>query len=276
MKRHPHIALTIAGSDNSAGAGAQADLKTFSALGCYGLTAITCVVAEVPGNVSMIQPVRPEVVREQIALSFKSFPIHALKTGMLYSTRVLRAVADELEGVFSPMARRPLLVVDPVMVSTSGDLLLEPRAVEEYKKRLFPLATLVTPNLDELRVLAKRPIEDVDSLRAAGEILHERHGCAFLLKGGHLRGPRAVDLLVTDKGVRKFSAPFIEGVSTHGTGCTFSAAITAGLAQGLPLEDAVAQAKTWLTRAIRQCFRWGSTHALNHFPKEGQWTRKKR
>lgn len=258
MHESPPVALTIAGSDNSSGAGAQADLKTFSALGVYGLTAITCVVAEVPGRVSAIQPIDPKIVREQTRLSFEAYPVAAVKTGMLFSREIIETVCDELE------TRRPLLVVDPVMIATSGDSLLKNDAVALYETRLFKLATLVTPNLDEARALLGRSISTLEEMRDAGRELADKFGVPFLIKGGHLRGERAVDLLFSDDNVRSFEAPFVYGVSTHGTGCTYSAAIAAGLARGLALPDAVGEAKHFVTRAIAHFFQWGPTHALNH------------
>jgi hydroxymethylpyrimidine/phosphomethylpyrimidine kinase len=139
------VVMTIAGSDNSAGAGAQADLKTMSALGVYGVTAITCVVAEVPGKVSAIQPIEPRIVAEQIRLLFEAFPIAAVKTGMLYSREIIATVCDTLEECFAKRGSRPFLVVDPVMVATSGDPLLRDDAVALYRERLFPLAGIITP-----------------------------------------------------------------------------------------------------------------------------------
>jgi len=258
----PPVALSIAGSDNSAGAGAQADLKTFTALGVYGLTAITCVVAEVPGKVSAIAPVPPEIVAEQIRLSLGAYPVGAVKTGMLHSREIIDAVCGVLENA------RPLLVVDPVMIATSGAPLLEAEGIEAYRCRLFPLATLVTPNLDEAAVLWGHPISSLPEMHEAGRELCQRFDCAFLIKGGHLQG-QAVDLLMTPNGAAaEFCEVRIPGVSTHGTGCTLSAAITSGLAKGLPLHEAVAQAKVFVTRAIAQHYRWtgpnGQTHALNH------------
>ena len=258
----PPVALTIAGSDNSAGAGAQADLKTFTALGVYGLTALTCVVAEVPGKVSAIAPVPPEIVVEQVRLSLGAYPVGAVKTGMLHSRGVIEAVCDVLESV------RPVLVVDPVMIATSGAALLEPEGIDAYCNRLFPLASLVTPNLDEAALLWGRRVSSLPEMREAGRELCGRFHCAFLIKGGHLQG-EAVDLLVTAEGTEtEFAAPRVPGVVTHGTGCTLSAAITAGLAGGMPLADAIACAKQFVTRAIAQHYRWtganGETHALNH------------
>ena len=228
------VTLTIAGSDNSAGAGAQADLKTMSALGTYGVTAITCVVAEVPGKVSAIQAIEPRIVAEQIRLLFEAFPIAAVKTGMLYSREIITAVADSLEFAFCNSHFAIPLVVDPVMVATSGDPLLRADAVALYRERLFPRATLVTPNLDEVRTLLGRPITSLEEMRRAGLELAAQCGTSFLIKGGHLRAAVATDLLcAADGAVEEFSAPFVPGVSTHGTGCTYAAAITAGLGKGL-------------------------------------------
>jgi hydroxymethylpyrimidine/phosphomethylpyrimidine kinase len=259
--------MTIAGSDNSAGAGAQADLKTMCALGVYGVTAITCVVAEVPGKVSAIQAMEPGIVAEQVRLLFGAYPIAAMKTGMLYS----REIMDSVVQVFRRQPQLPALVVDPVMVATSGDSLLKGDGVSYYKDVLFPLATLVTPNLDEARVLTGRDISSIDELHAAGLELVREYGCAFLMKGGHLREAVARDLLVTADGtVEEFSAPFVPGVNTHGTGCTYSAAVASGLGAGLGLVEAVAQAKRFVSAAIGGFLRWdrpdgSTTDALHHF-----------
>jgi hydroxymethylpyrimidine/phosphomethylpyrimidine kinase len=263
------VALTIAGSDNSAGAGIQADLKTFSAVGVYGLTAITCVVAEVPGKVTAIQPIRPEIVSEQVRLCFEAFPVAALKTGMLYSVEIIDAVCDVLNQVRTGSTFRPFLVVDPVMVASSGDMLLQPDAVAALKERLFPLADLITPNLDEVNALLGRPVTSVPEMERAGDELVRTYGCGFLLKGGHLREERATDILFMANGARHaFSAPFVPGVSTHGTGCTTAAAITGYVARGLPLPEAVERSKLFVTKAVRKFHRWQgrnfSTDALNH------------
>ena len=263
-------ALTIAGSDNSAGAGAQADLKTMSALGVYGVTAITCVVAEVPGKVSAIQAIEPRMVTEQIRLLFEAFPIGALKTGMLYSSEIIEAVCDTLRDCAARSIAPPPIVVDPVMVATSGDPLLKQDAIALYRERLFPMATLITPNLDEVRTLLGRPVTSVDEMRTAGQELAAAYGRAFLIKGGHLRLDPAIDLLCTPEGaVESFSAPFVPGISTHGTGCTYAAAITAGLARGLALPEAVGEAKRFLVNAVAQFLRWThnghTTDALHHF-----------
>jgi hydroxymethylpyrimidine/phosphomethylpyrimidine kinase len=263
------VALSIAGSDSSAGAGIQADLKTFSAHGVYGLTAVSCIVAEVPGKVSRIEPVGTEIVREQIEVLTKNFPIAAIKTGLLCSAEIVSAVAKALRHIARTVAAQIPLVIDPIIVATSGDPLLEPAAIEAYAKELFPLASLITPNLDEAEQLLGTKIRDQQSMRRAGKKLEKKFGTAILLKGGHLGGDYAVDLLFVDGKVFEFSAPFVRGVATHGTGCTYSAAITAGLAKGLSLEEAITQAKKFVTDSIARHFRWTShsgdtVQALRH------------
>ena len=256
------VALTIAGSDSSAGAGIQADLKTFSALGVYGLTAVTCVVAETPGRVSKIEPVSAELVREQIEVLLHNFPVAAIKTGLLFSAEIITQVAQALAEY-----RSVPLVIDPVMVATSGDPLLQPDAIDGYERALFPVATLLTPNLSEAAHLLDKPINDVSGMREAGEILAKKYGTAVLLKGGHLAGDQAIDLLFAGGSVIEFSAPFSRGIATHGTGCTYSAAITAGLASNLSLEEAVRRAKEFVSAAIAQHHAWNDIHALNHSPR---------
>jgi hydroxymethylpyrimidine/phosphomethylpyrimidine kinase len=260
------VAFTIAGSDCSAGAGLQADLKTFSALGVYGLTAVTCVVAEVPRKVSRIDGVDPRNVREQIELCLANFPVGAIKTGLLFSAEIVETVANILE---KSAAKIPL-VVDPVMVATSGDALLQAAAVETYRRRLFPRATLVTPNMAEAAALTGRPVRNLEEMRAAGAELARQSGTRFLIKGGHLGGERAIDLLCGGAEVHEFSAPFVGGVSTHGTGCTYSAAIAAHLALGDSLETAVARGKEFVSRAISEAFAWRDIQALNQNCSRGR------
>jgi hydroxymethylpyrimidine/phosphomethylpyrimidine kinase len=258
-KKNVSVALTIAGSDSSAGAGIQADLKTFSAFGVYGLTAVTCVVAETPGKVSKIEAISANLVREQIEVVSKSFPIGAIKTGLLCSTAIVETVARAIVD----FERKPL-VVDPVFIATSGDQLLEPRAIALYETDLFPIATVITPNLDEAARLLGDKIQDRQSMERAVRALSEKYKTNVLLKGGHLTGDHALDLLFASGKITEFTAPFVRDVATHGTGCTYSAAITAGLAAGLSLESAIHRAKTFVTRAITRHFHWGNdVDALN-------------
>jgi hydroxymethylpyrimidine/phosphomethylpyrimidine kinase len=262
------LALTIAGSDCSAGAGVQADLKTFTALGVYGLTAVTCIVAEVPGKVSRIEPVTVRMVREQLEVLLKNFRVGAIKTGLLCSAEIVCAVAQAIQHGEKKAARSIPFVVDPVMIATSGDNLLEPEAIKSYKNKLFPLATLITPNLDEAALLLETMIKDRKQMENAAKALAKKYRASILLKGGHLRGDNAIDLLFHQGELTEFSAPFVRGVETHGTGCTYSAAITAGLASGFSLEEAIKRAKKFVTESITLHLRWkrGSTQidALNH------------
>ena len=182
----------------------------------------------------------------------KNFRIDAIKTGVLGSAEIVSAVAKALDAIGAP------LVVDPVIVATSGDRLLEPEAIEAYKHKLFPLASLITPNLDEAEQLLGTKIKDRESFCRAGQQLEAKFGIPVLLKGGHLPGQRAVDLLFSHGRMTEFSAPFVCDVVTHGTGCTYSAAITAGLARGLSLERAIKSGKKFVTASIAQRFRWKS------------------
>jgi len=264
------VTLTIAGSDSSAGAGIQADLKTFSALGVYGLTAVTCVVAEIPGKVSRIEQVSARMVRDQIEVLEKNFQIGAIKTGLLCSAEIVSAVAKAIRGIESLRGRRIPLVIDPVMIASSGERLLEAAAIDAYTDQLFPLATLITPNLDEAALLIGTEIKDREQMEKATKALARKYRTAILLKGGHLRGDNAVDLLFHKNKLTEFSARFVRGVATHGTGCTYSAAIAAGLACGLVLEKAIGQAKKFVTKSIAEHLRWTSPSgknldALRHF-----------
>jgi hydroxymethylpyrimidine/phosphomethylpyrimidine kinase len=252
------IALTVAGSDSGGGAGIQADLKTFHALGVFGTSAITCLTAQHPGRLSAVFTLTPEFVSEQMDRVFEAFPVRGAKTGMLYEAAIIAAVA----GNFRARKFRRL-VVDPVMVASSGARLLEPSAIDCLKAELLPLAAVVTPNLAEAEVLCGGTIRSLAELRAAARELAGRFHVPFLVKGGHLPGTdRAVDILVTGRKLREFAAPMVRGVKTHGTGCTFSAAIAAGLAVGCDLAVAVARAKRLVTRAIDSAVRVGRYHAL--------------
>jgi hydroxymethylpyrimidine/phosphomethylpyrimidine kinase len=260
----PHampVALTIAGSDSGGGAGIQADLKTFAALGVHGTSAITCVTAQNPKRVLAIQPCRPEMVRRQIETVFEELPPAAVKTGMLYSTEIIRVVA----GFFKSNYDIPL-VVDPVMISTSGSRLLQPSAIKLLKKELLPRTTLVTPNLDEARILTGRNLKSIEDLRWAAKQIHREFGCAALVKGGHLRNSaEAVDIFFDGEKELLLTAPFVKGVRTHGTGCTYSAAITGFLALGDALPKAAARAKEYISQAIAQSQTAGRHSVLNPF-----------
>jgi hydroxymethylpyrimidine/phosphomethylpyrimidine kinase len=257
----PPVILSIAGSDCSSGAGAQADLKTITALGGYGLTALTSVVSETPAKVSRVQLLEAELVEDQIRVLDGAFPIAAVKTGMLGGEAQVEAVVRAWTSLH---ARGVPLVIDPVMVATSGGRLLDEGATGALVGRLFPLARVITPNMDEAAVLAGSAIGTRDEMVAAARGLGERFQCAVLLKGGHLKGGEAADVLVDGSEVQWFENRRIPGVHTHGTGCTMSAAIATGLAHGLKLCESVRKAKDFVTRAIEQHYRWGTVDALNH------------
>lgn len=254
------VALSIAGSDSGGGAGIQADLKTFAALGVHGTSAITCITAQNPRRVLAVQPCTPEIVRQQIEAVFQELPPNAVKTGMLYSEAIIHVVVE-----FFKHSKRPPLVVDPVMVASSGAQLLHPSAMQALEKQLLPLAALTTPNLFEAEALTGRRLKDVEGLRGAARDIHERFGCAALVKGGHLRGGNeAADIFFDGKDELLLTAPFVRGVKTHGTGCSYSAAITAGLAAGRPLAQAVTSGKEYITQAIARSQRIGSHFVLNN------------
>ncbi|MEM6910078.1 MAG: bifunctional hydroxymethylpyrimidine kinase/phosphomethylpyrimidine kinase [Verrucomicrobiota bacterium] len=254
------VCLTIAGSDCSAGAGIQADLKTFSAFRTFGLSALTCVVSETPREVAAVEAVSPGMLASQVSLLLRSYPVAALKTGMLFSAAHMEAVADALGD--SP----PPLIVDPVMIASTGDPLIEPEAVDYLAQRILPLATCLTPNLDEASHLLARPIQSRADMESACHELAVRFQTAVLLKGGHLdESEEAFDLLVSEGRRQALTAPRLTDVSTHGTGCTYSAALCAALAQGAELPEAARQAKSYLTQAIRQSHRWpNGLQALAH------------
>ena len=258
---HLSVALSIAGSDSGGGAGIQADLKTFASLGLHGASAVTCVTAQNPKSVRGIQACDPKIVRQQIEAVFEELPPAAVKTGLLFSGDIVRVVARFFKG-----RKRPPLVVDPVMVSTSGTRLLGRSAVRLLREQLLPLAALVTPNLDETAVLVgKRPVS-VEEMRAAAREIRSRYGCAALVKGGHLRGVReAIDIFNDGKTELLLRAPFVTGISTHGTGCAYSAAIAGYLARGCGLARAVEQAKHYITGAIASNLAANRHAVLNHF-----------
>jgi hydroxymethylpyrimidine/phosphomethylpyrimidine kinase len=252
------VALAVAGSDSGGGAGIQADLKTFTALRVHGTSVITCLTAQNPRRVLAVEPCSPEIVRQQIRAVFEELRPAAVKTGMLFSAEIIRAVA----GFFKGKKGVPL-VVDPVMISTSGAVLLKPSAMKALREQLLPLATLVTPNLDETEILTGCKMSSVEDMRSAARDIHHRFGCAVLVKGGHLHGVRdAADIFYDGRTEWLLSAPFVKGVSTHGTGCTYSAAIAAALALGHDLPAAVEIGKRHVTAAITRSYRIGKHFAL--------------
>jgi len=254
------IALTIAGSDSGGGAGIQADLKTFHALGVYGTSAVTAITAQNTLGVHAVHPVPLAHVRAQIDAVVTDLRPAALKTGMLATTELVETVAAAIRehGLRH-------YVLDPVMVATSGDRLLAEDAVAALVQDLLPLADVVTPNLHETRILSGVPISDVDDMRLAGDRILELGVSAVLIKGGHLEG-EAVDLLMDGGVERIWRRPHIDTVHTHGTGCTLSAAITAGLARGDELAVAVDRAVRYVSRAIEAAPGLGRGHGpVNHF-----------
>jgi len=302
---HCPVALTIAGSDSGGGAGIQADLKTFAALGVHGASAIACLTAQNAKRVLAVETCSPGILRQQIEAVFEEMPPAAVKTGMLFSAENVLVVAKFFERAFSvgrgsrraglgtprqsegssrghsPHQRSgPALVVDPVMVSTSGAVLLKPAAIKILKEKLLPLATLATPNLYEAEILTGHKLASVEDLRAAAREIHARFGCAALVKGGHLKnvpaaakrrrqggGREAVDIFFDGGTELLLSAPFIKGVRTHGTGCTCSAAIAGYLARGCNLPQAVKRAKEFVTQAIAQSRRVGKYFVLDNFTR---------
>jgi hydroxymethylpyrimidine/phosphomethylpyrimidine kinase len=237
--------VTVAGSDSGGGAGIQADLKTFGALRLHGTSVITCVTAQNPNRVLGVEACSATIVKRQLQAVFEELHPSAAKTGMLYSVEIIREVAR-----FFRCQRVPL-VVDPVMVATSGTRLLKRAAIRVLCEKLLPIATLVTPNLPEAEMLIGERLTSPEDLRWAAQILHRRFGCAALVKGGHLRGlKQAVDIFYDGTDELLLTAPFIRGVDTHGTGCTYSAAIAGGLAHGLSVAGAVSNAKDFITQAV--------------------------
>lgn len=257
----PPVALTIAGSDSGGGAGIQADLKTFAAHGVYGVSALTAVTAQNTVAVTGVQEVETGLVQAQIAAVGDDFPVAAAKTGMLSSAAIIGAVAEVAGERGFP------LVVDPVMVAKTGDRLLRPDAVEALRSELLPRATLLTPNLPETSDLVGRPVEDEAGMRDAAERLLRLGAGAVLVKGGHLAGADLVDFFSDGSSEAVFRAERIETRATHGTGCTLSAAITAGIALGRPLREAVERALAYVRVAMRRAAPLGQGHGpLGHLP----------
>jgi len=255
------IALTIAGSDSGGGAGIQADLKTFHQFGVFGTSVITAVTAQNTVGVRAWEPVPVELVTRQLDAVVDDLPPAAVKSGMLGSALLVDAVADGIA-----QRRLPNYVLDPVMVATSGDRLLDRDAERLVVRRLVPLAALVTPNLDEAAVLVGVSVRSPDDMERAGRALVQLAAKAALVQGGHLAGGEVTDVLIANGTARCFTRPRLETTSTHGTGCTLSAAVAAGLALGRPLERAVEDALDFVHRAIAAAPGLGRGHGpLNHF-----------
>ncbi|MBI2460707.1 MAG: bifunctional hydroxymethylpyrimidine kinase/phosphomethylpyrimidine kinase [Candidatus Rokubacteria bacterium] len=253
-------ALTIAGSDSGGGAGIQADLKTFTAFRVYGVSVLTAITAQNSLGVQGVQNLPPEFVARQLESVLGDIGADAVKTGMLSTALIIRAVASGLRE-----HRVERLVVDPVMVAKSGDPLLEPEARAALVREILPLALVVTPNLHEAAALAGLPVGTPEEMEEAARRIHRLGPRHVLVKGGHLKGD-ALDLLFDGQAFIPFRAERIPTPPTHGTGCTYSAAIAAGLARGLHLSEAVGEAKRYVTRAIREGFAVGrGVGSLRHF-----------
>ena len=257
-------AMTIAGSDSGGGAGIQADLKTFAALGVYGTSALTAITAQNTVAVTDVHEIPTSAISAQIDAVLSDIGADAVKTGMLSSSAIIECVVESL-GRHAGQLGVSRLVVDPVMVAKSGDSLLRSEAVSALKERLIPLAAVVTPNIPEAETLTGMSIVSDDDVAEAARRIVSMGARAVVVKGGHRDGP-ATDLYFDGENFREFTSPRFDTPNTHGTGCTFASAVAAGLAQGLTTEDAVGQAKVFVTEAIRASFPIGRGHGpLHHF-----------
>ena len=252
--------MTIAGSDSGGGAGIQADLKTFAAFGVYGTSVITAITAQNTQRVTQIMELPPALIAAQIDAVIQDIGTSALKTGMLANAEIIAVVAEKIRE-----HRLPNLVLDPVMVAKGGDLLLRKDAIETLRSRLIPLATVVTPNLPEAEELTGISVTRMRNIKDAARCLIDLGAKNVVIKGGHMKGP-AKDIFYDGKKFRELTVPRISTQNTHGTGCTYSAAIAANLAKGEKLEKAVVEAKKFITQAIRKGFAIGSGHSpVHHF-----------
>ncbi len=261
MSLIPNV-LSIAGSDSSGGAGVQADLKTFGALGTYGMSVITALTAQNTNGVRSVVQVPARFVRDQIDAVFEDIDVAAVKIGMLASAEIIESVADSLEK-----HKPPYIVLDPVMVATSGDSLIDVAAIDAIKNRLFPVVDLITPNIPETEKLLRKAVLDME---VSAQGLCDMGVRGALLKGGHLKGDVMRDVLAYDGLVQVFEAPRVETRNTHGTGCTLSSAIAAYLAHGLDMAEACKRAKVYLTGALQHadalCVGGAEGHGpVNHF-----------
>lgn len=256
--------LTIAGSDSGGGAGIQADLKTFSALGCYGTVAITAVTVQNTIGVTGIHTIPATIVQAQIKAVMDDIQPAAIKIGMVHSTELVVAISETLQQY-----KNIPIVFDPVMVATSGDKLIEEDTIYSMRKMLFPMATLITPNLDEAAVLVNRKLDNVQAMKAAVQELLQEGSNAILLKGGHLKGEKVFDVFADKQGNEQvFESTFIESKNVHGTGCTLSSAIAAFLSLNYSMEEAIIKAREYVLKAIAEGknVQTGKGHGpLNHF-----------
>lgn len=246
------VALTIAGSDCSGGAGLQADLKVWAALDVHGASVVTCLTAQNPGSFSCLESASARFVEHQLGSVLNSLNLKSIKTGMLYSRPIIKVVAKHLTKL-----RRRQLVVDPVMISSTGAPLMKPSAMKVLVESLLPLANLVTPNLEEASALAKQSVRDPEEMLEAARLIYAQFGCAVLVKGGHLKTSEAIDLFYDGKKELLLTSPRIKEVSPPGTGCAYSSAITAYLAKGEPLESAVVLAKQYITKSFKNVYKAG-------------------
>ena len=253
--------MTIAGSDSGAGAGIQADLKTFAALGVYGTSALTAITAQNTLGVIDLFQLPTRLVASQIDAIVSDIGTDAVKTGMLASSAIIETVAAKLKE-----HRLTNLVVDPVIVAKGGDKLLQDDAVDTLRSLLVPLAKVVTPNIPEAEILTGQRVETLDDARTAAGVLVAMGAKVAVVKGGHLPNGPATDIMFDGREYRAFTHQRLDTKNTHGTGCTFASAVAAGLARGMPVRDAVSQAKTYVTATIRNAFPMGTGHGpLNHF-----------
>ncbi|VAX25837.1 Hydroxymethylpyrimidine phosphate kinase ThiD [hydrothermal vent metagenome] len=253
--------MTVAGSDSGGGAGIQADLKTFAAFGVYGASVVTALTAQNTCQVAGVHPSPPDFVALQIETVLSDIPVKAVKTGMLYSAEIIEAVCEALTK-----NRAQNLVVDPVMIAKSGDSLLKPTAVAALKTRLIPMALVATPNIPEAEALTGIKINSVDEMKLSARKIVKMGADNVVIKGGHMRGDKLTDILLADGWFTEFKRRRIDTQHTHGTGCTFSSAITAGLAKGLTVLDSVEAAERYIEEAIKNAEPLGKGHGpVNHF-----------
>jgi hydroxymethylpyrimidine/phosphomethylpyrimidine kinase len=268
MSKNTPRVLVIAGSDSSGGAGIQADIKTITVLGGYATTAITALTAQNTKGVQEVLPVAPVFVAAQMTAVLEDIGTDAIKTGMLATKGVVEAVAANLPTDIP-------VVIDPVMVATSGGSLLDPDGIGVLKEKLFPKATLVTPNIPEAEILTGQNIKNEEDMKTAGEALLKTGAKAILIKGGHGKGDEILDLLVTEKGVHEFRHKRIKSPNTHGTGCTLSSAIALGLASGLDIKKAVEMAIDYVLKAIANAPDFGAGNGpLGHTLGKSVYTEK--